>query len=98
MISLPEQEAVESSPVRESGLVEAYRLQLESAERLNTPEGAHVMLLARLFEAGTHTAAGAASLSRELRAALAEALKGAPKAADGVDELRERRRRKAGLA
>lgn len=76
-------------------VAEAYRKQLEMAERLDTPEGAHVMLLAMLFANGQHTAAGAASLSRELRSAMETALRGAPKAADAVDELTARRRQKA---
>lgn len=79
----------------ETGLVTAYGRQLAAADRLETPEGAHVMHLARLFAAGNHTASGAASLSRELRAALAEALKGAPAAADKLDELAARRQAKA---
>lgn len=73
----------------------AYRAQLEAADRLDCPEGAHVMLLAALFAEGQHTSSGAAALSRELRAALEVALKGAPKQADAVDELAERRRQKA---
>lgn len=75
-------------------LVEAYRAQLEGAGRLDTPEGAHVMLLAELFATGQHTSSGAATLSRELRAALEVAMRGAAKKADAVDELSERRRRK----
>lgn len=78
-----------------SSVVAAYRRQLEDAERLDTPDGAHVMLLAQLFAAGNHTAAGAASLSRELRAAMEVALRGAPVKADKLDELAARRAAKA---
>jgi len=74
------------------GMVESYRQRLEAAERLDSPEGAHVMLLAEMLAAGNHTASGAASLSRELRSALEDALRGAPRAADGFDELASRRR------
>lgn len=77
------------------GLVETYRRQLEAAERLETPEGAHVLLLAELLAGDGHTAAGAASLSRELRAAMEEAMKGAPPLADRLDELAARRAQKA---
>lgn len=91
LIHLPEPEQPDLSEV---GLVSAYRSQLESAGRLDTPEGAHVMLLAGLFVSGQHTASGAASLSRELRAAMETALKGAPRKADAVDELSNRRAQK----
>lgn len=78
----------------ENGLVGEYRRRLDAAGRLDSPEGAHVLLLARMFEAGGHTAAGAASLSRELRAAMDDAMRGAAKAADRLDELAARRDRK----
>lgn len=78
-----------------TGLVASYRQRLEEAERLNTPEGEHVLLLARLLAGSGLTASGAATLSRELRAAMEEALKHAPRAADKLDELQERRRMKA---
>lgn len=53
------------------------------------------MHLAGLFANGQHTAAGAAALSRELRAAMETALQGAPQKADAMDELEARRRQKA---
>lgn len=77
------------------GLLASYRARLEGAARLGTPEGDHVMLLAEMLVAGGHTAAGAASLSRELRAAMEVALAGAPKAADRLDEIAARRALKA---
>lgn len=80
------------------GLVGAYRRQLEAVGRLDTPEGVHVLTLAALFAAGGHTSSGAASLSRELRAAMEMALKGAPAVPDEMDELAERRRVKASSA
>lgn len=81
-----------------SSVVASYEKRLTAADALDTPEGAHVMLLAKLLEAGAGsgmTAAGAASLSRELRAAMEAALKDAPAEADVLDELSERRRQKA---
>jgi hypothetical protein len=85
----------DQAPTATPSLVDAYRQQLVDANRLETPEGAHVVFLADLFAAGGHTAAGAASLSKELRAAMEMALRGAPRRDDFLDELDERRRRKA---
>lgn len=76
-------------------LVESYRARLQEAGRLDTPEGAHAMHLAQLLATGEHTASGAASLSRELRMAMAEALKHASDGSDPLDELEQRRRAKA---
>lgn len=73
----------------------SYLKQLEAVDRLDSPEGAHVMLLAGLFATGSHTSSGAASLSRELRAAMDAALQGVPPAADRMDELAKRRQQKA---
>ena len=96
VIDLPKPACVPEVPdSEESALVVSYRAQLVQAERLGSPEGAHVMHLANLFANGQHTAAGAASLSKELRAAMEMALKGAPKAADALDELAKRRQQKA---
>jgi len=87
-----------SEDFRKVGLVGSYRAQLEEAERLDTPDGALVIHLATLFESGEHTASGAAALSRELRAAMEVALKGAAKQGDSIDELTARRRAKAASA
>lgn len=96
VINLPKTETPPSEPLRaDTPLVEAYRKRLEAAERLDSPEGALVMTLARLFAAGEHTSSGAASLSRELRAAMDVALQGAPTEADSLDELARRRQAKA---
>lgn len=80
-----------------SSVAISYEQRLDAAGVLESPEGSHVMLLARLLEdgVGSMTAAGAASLSRELRAAMEAALKDAPSEADVLDELSERRRQKA---
>lgn len=76
------------------GLLEAYRKELERAKRLDTPEGQHVMVLAAAFVGGDYTGAALASVSKELRAAMDQAMKGAPRVKDAVDELQERRRRR----
>jgi hypothetical protein len=93
VITLPNAEAQPpATPAQlEPNLVASYRRRLEVAERLGTPEGEHVLLLARLLATSEHTAAGAASLSRELRAAMDDALKDAPREADKLDELAARR-------
>lgn len=98
LIQLPDSGPAEEPAEAASPLVTTYRQVLEAAGRLATPEGAHVMHLAVLFANGQHTAAGAASLSKELRSAMESALRGAPKQADAVDELDARRRQKAAEA
>lgn len=92
VIQLPERSVGVGAP---RGLVDAIRQSLEAAERLGTSEGAQALMLAEMLASGSHTASGAASLSRELRAALQDALAGAAKAADRLDELAARRGRKA---
>jgi hypothetical protein len=87
----PDAEPPATSEHHEPQLVASYRRRLETAERLGTPEGEHVLLLARLLATSEHTAAGAASLSRELRAAMEDALRDAPREADKLDELAARR-------
>lgn len=87
-----------AEPRRGPGLVEAYRRQLESVERSETPAGVHALMLAELLVAGEHTAAGVASLSRELRAAMDDAMEGAAQRDDWLDELAKRREMKASSA
>ncbi len=72
-----------------SSLVDSYRQKLESVGRLDCPEGALVMELAQMMTAGrgNHTAAGAASLSRELRAAMEAAMADARPEADVIDHI-----------
>lgn len=95
VINLPKPPEPEVPVAPVVSLESTYREQLESAGRLDTPAGALVMHLATLFANGQHTAAGAAALSRELRAAMEVAVRGAGLQGDAVDELLERRRRKA---
>jgi hypothetical protein len=94
----PTAQPEESEPEPPSPLVASYRKQLVEASRLDTPDGQRVMHLAALFALGKHTASGAASLSRELHAAMEVALRGSKKTADAMDELAERRRFKASSA
>lgn len=91
---MPAADEPSAAPV--AGLVAQYERQLAEVGRLDTPEGAHVLLLAGLLAHGEGmTAAGAASLSKELRAAMAEAVKDAAVQGDLLDELAERRAQKA---
>lgn len=78
-----------------SPLVSAARRELEAAGRLDTVLGQQVLLLAARLS-GTDTGAAVAALSRELRATMAEALRGVRRGADPVDDLRGRRDRKRG--
>lgn len=78
----------------ETGLVATVTAELRAASRENSPEGAIALNLARMLAEGGHTASGAAALARELRATLEAATKDAPKRADSLDELAERRLRK----
>lgn len=92
-----EQAAPPPAATASASVVASYEKRLAASDVLGTPEGSHVMLLARLLEdgVGSMTAAGAASLSRELRAAMEAALKDAPAEGDVLDELSARRQQKA---
>ncbi len=70
--------------------------ELSSAGTLETSTGAIAVSLARLLDAGGHTASSAASLARELRATMAQACKD-EEASDALDTMaqRWRDRRKA---
>lgn len=78
----------------ETPLVQVYRKQLEAAGREDTPEGVHAIHLAKLLATPGHSASGAATLSRELRATMAIALKGASPDGDALDDLANRRVKK----
>lgn len=78
------------TPAPISGLVEATRLELETSGRLDTVLGQQALELARRLVSPMSTGAAVGSLSKELRAVMAEATKGAG-AASGLDELRRRR-------
>ena len=76
-------------------LVAATRRELQAADRLDSVAGQQALKLAERMYGLFDTGSAIAALSRELRAAMAEALKDAPRAGDSLDELAERRRRKA---
>jgi len=90
VVDLPRQET-------EHALVAAVRVELAEAERLDTSSGQAALALALRIVAGVDTGSAIASMTRELRAVMAEALRGAKQAQSRVeqrkDELAARRRR-----
>jgi hypothetical protein len=70
------------------------RAELIEGERLDTALGAQALEIAARMSSPFETGSSIASLSRELRAVMNDALKNAKKVADPVDELRQRRDRK----
>jgi hypothetical protein len=89
-------------PAVSSGLVAATEKRLTDVGRLDTWEGQAALDLARRIEVASamDTGSAYASLQRELRAAMAEALKGAAKPQSAVsrhqDELARRRTSRTG--
>lgn len=77
-----------------TGLVTVTRKALESAGRLDSVQGQLAMTIAGTISAGGDTASGLASLSKELRAVMAEALGNAKVAADEMDMLKSKRQAK----
>jgi hypothetical protein len=77
------------------GMVASLERKLRDADRLDTWEGQGALVLARRIEAGRDTGSAIASLHRELRVAIAEALKGVGDVESAVtrrrNELAERR-------
>ena len=91
---------VEPEPERTSGRqVAAVRAELDAAHRTESALGMAALALAERVDRGLmETGSAFAALVREMRATLAEALKDAERAGDGVDEIRERRERKMARA
>jgi hypothetical protein len=87
--------AVPDQPA-DTSLADVVRRDLEAAERLETLPGQIALALAlRMTAAGT-TASSVASLSKELRALMAEALAGTVvRRRDLIDEIGARREQKA---
>lgn len=77
-----------------SGLVDAVTAELEAAEKLNSVAGQHALELANRIVSAPGMNTGVASLSKQLQAVLADALRGSSKQANPLDELRARRDRK----
>jgi hypothetical protein len=83
------------APGPELPLVAAVRAELEAVGRLETPAGQQALRLAERMCSPYDTGQAMAAVSKELRAVMAEATKDAPKAADRLDELAERRQLRA---
>ena len=90
---------VAALPASTSTLADVVRRDLESADRLATVPGQLAVALAeRLVSPGT-TASSVATLSKELRALMAEALAGTkPREGDALDEFTLRLQQKAASA
>ena len=73
------------------GTLGAVLAELRGAGRLDSSAGQAAVALARRIDDGAESSAGLAALTRELRAAMAEALARAEAAGDALDELRARR-------
>lgn len=84
------------TPIREkrkptglAGLVESVRRELEEADRLESYAGEAALDLASRIQAGGDTGSAVASLHRELRATMAEALAGARVARSPLERMRD---------
>lgn len=73
------------------GALGAVLTELRAAGRLESSAGQAAVALARRIDDGAESSAGLAALTREMRAAMAEALARAEAAGDALDELRARR-------
>ena len=80
--------------VTHSALAAAIELTLIDAERLDTFQGRQALALARRIDSPHETGSAVSSLSKELRAVMDEAMKGAHVKTDPVDELRRKREQK----
>jgi hypothetical protein len=65
--------------------------ELEDAGRLDTVFGQAALVLARRIESPMETGSSIASMTKQLRETMVDALKGAAVAADPLDEIRARR-------
>lgn len=93
--ALPERPPGDAEP----DLVAATRRELVRAKREDSVLGQQALALAlRLSTGAADTGSAVASLSKELRAVMGEAMAGIPAAPDALDELMERRRRKVSSA
>ena len=93
-LSLPELLAGLGSAKTHWPLTDVTARELEDAGRLDTVLGQAAMVLARRIESPMETGASIASMTKQLRETLADALKGAQQAADPLDEIRVRRESK----
>jgi hypothetical protein len=71
--------------------VDALTRELDAAGRLDSWLGQSALELARRISSSLESGASAASMTKQLRETMADALKGAATADDALDELRKRR-------
>jgi len=90
-LSLPELLAGLGSAKTGWPLTDAAARELEAADRLDTVLGQAALVLARRIESPMETGASIASMTKQLRETMADALKGAQQVADPLDEIRARR-------
>ena len=74
-----------------TGLGSVTARELDAADRLDTVLGQAALVLARRIESPMETGSSIASMTKQLRETLADALKGAQQVADPLDEIRARR-------
>ena len=80
-----------------TGTLGAVVAELTAAGRLQTSAGQAAVALASRIDAGAESSSGLAALTREMRAAMAEATANVAQAGDALDELRAKREaRRAG--
>lgn len=90
-------EAAAPSP-EAAAVVEVTRRQLEAAGQVETVLGRQALVLAGRLGSTRETGSAVAAVSRELRAVMAEAMRGIAAEADPLDDLRARRDRKRAAA
>ena len=73
------------------GALGAVLAELQAAGRLDSSAGQAAVALARRIDDGAESSSGLAALTREMRAAMAEALSRVEASGDALDELRARR-------
>jgi hypothetical protein len=80
-----------------TGTLGAVIAELTAAGRLQTSAGQAAIALASRIDAGAESSSGLAALTREMRAAMAQATANVAQAGDALDELRAKREaRRAG--
>lgn len=85
----PKTSPAEDAPI--TGALGAVLAELTAAGRLQSSAGQAAIALARRIDDGAESSTGLASLTREMRAAQAEALSRVESSGDALDELRARR-------
>jgi len=69
----------------------ATTAELTKGDRLDTALGQQALVLAAAVDEGSTSGSALASVAKELRSTMAEAMRDATQAGDVIDDLRERR-------